>query len=69
MNVLVLVSPTQRSMFISLRAKSLKPYQDLAVRKGWTWRLHDGNGWAAGSEDAWQSIASITEPCMATIVY
>lgn len=69
MYVLVTITTSQRMMHISTRKKSLQPYMDMAERKGWAWRLHDGSGWAAGSSTGWMEIQSITDPCMAAIVY
>ena len=70
MHVLIVLSPTQRSMFISPRGKRrLQVMMDMADRHGWAWRYHDGNGWADESPSAALHIQSITEPCMATIVY
>ena len=69
MQVLVIISDKQRTMYISKRGKALKPYLAMAIRNEWTWRLHDGSGWADGSLDAWATIGSITEPCIAQIVY
>ena len=70
MHVLIVQSDTQRSMFISPRGKRrLDTMTKLAKDKGWAWRYHDGNGWADGSDNAWQTIQTITEPCMARIIY
>lgn len=70
MHVLVIQSDTQRTMFISPRGKRrLQTMIDLAKGKGWAWRYHDGSGWADGSDESWEVIQAITEPCMARIVY
>lgn len=69
MYVLVTITEKQRLMYISKRKRSLQPYMAMAERRGWAWRLHDGSGWADGSATGWMEIQSITEPCMAAIVY
>lgn len=70
MHVLIIVSDAQRSMFISPRGKRrLQAMINLAQGKGWVWRYHNGSGWADGSDESWKVIQSITEPCMARIVY
>ena len=70
MHTLVILSPTQRTMFIAPRRKRpLQAMMDMADRKGWAWRYHDGSGWADGSPSAERHIQSITEPCMTSILY
>lgn len=70
MYVLVFLNDKQtRSMMISKRKRSLQPYMAMAERKGWAWRLHDGSGWSNGSATGWMEIQTITETCMATVIY
>lgn len=69
MHVLVTITDKQRMMFIAKGKRALKPYMDMAERKGWAWRYHGGSGWADGSSTGWMEIQSVTEPCMATILY
>ena len=70
MYILITESPKQRSMFIAKSKRALKATIDTATRNNWVWRLHDGSGWCDESDDdAWRTIDSVTEPCMARVIY
>lgn len=70
MHVIIIITPNglERAI-VSARKKNLRLYIDTCKRQGWTWRYHNGDGWADGSVDAWQHIKSITGSRPTEIVY
>lgn len=70
MHILIFVLPdASEKAVVSGRAKSLRQYIATCERNGWTWRYHDGSGWAKGSVNAWREIETITGTRDTTIVY
>lgn len=67
MKILIVIQNDKPLIFAATKLSLLQAKRDQFPADA-VWRLHDGTGWAAGSNGAWRQITTLPFPLRAEIL-